>query len=99
MSTSPKTEDASALALLVKNPWLLLLFGAAGGGGIGTFLGRPVYGALDGGGVTRSDVQEIVDAAVSKNNTVLLQQIELLLAQDKLRNAGLSVPALTPSPD
>lgn len=102
MSTSPKatppSEDAAAstLVLLLKNPWLLLILGFTGGGGIGTLLGRPVYSAVGGEIVTREDVQEIVDEAITQNNAVLLQQIELLLARDKLADVGLSVPALAP---
>lgn len=84
----------STLALIVKNPWILLLLGFTGGGGVGTLLGRPVVSAPE---LSREDVQAIVDASVEKNNAVLLQKIELLLAREKLHDAGLSSPALTPS--
>lgn len=84
----------STLALIVKNPWILLLLGFTGGGGVGTLLGRPVMSATTE--LSREDVQTIVDASVEKNNAVLLQKIELLLAREKLHDAGLSSPALTP---
>lgn len=99
MPPAPKQEppvDAatSTLALIVKNPWILLLLGFTGGGGVGTLLGRPVVSAPE---LSHEDVQAIVDASVEKNNAVLLQKIELLLAREKLHDAGLSSPALTPS--
>ena len=101
MTTSPKPvpmEDAaSALALLLRSPWLLLLLGFTGGGGIGTLLGRPVLSQVGEDAVTRKDVSEIVDEAVASNNAVLLQQIELLLARDALNDAGIHVPSFTPA--
>ena len=64
-------------------PWVFLLIGISGGGASGTLLSRPVFGSE---GVTKEEVQQIVDASVVKNNEYLLQKIELMLAKDKLEN-------------
>lgn len=86
-------------AELLRNPpwWLFLLLGASGGGGIGTLISRPVY-ATSADTITREDVQEVVDASIAKNNEVLLQKIELMVAKERLHAAGLSSPMLSTAP-
>jgi hypothetical protein len=93
-SPVPSADETS----LLRNPpwWLLLLLGASGGGGIGTLISRPVY-ATSTETVTREDVQEVVDASIVKNNEVLLQKIELMIAKERLHAAGLSSPMLSTS--
>jgi len=83
----------------MRNPpwWLLLLLGASGGGGLGTLISRPVY-ATSAETITREDVQEVVDASIAKNNEVLLQKIELMVAKERLHSAGLSAPMLSTAP-
>lgn len=93
--TPPASTDE---ATFLRNPpwWFLLLIGASGGGGIGTLLSRPVY-ATSAETITREDVQEVVDASIVKNNEVLLQKIELMIAKERLHAAGLSSPAFAES--
>ena len=97
MSSEKAAVAVDPAVSLLRNPpwWLLLFIGASGGGGLGTLLSRPVFAGVEDT-ITKTDVQDIVDASITRNNGVLLQQIELILARDKLTGAGLSSPVLRP---
>ena len=97
--TTPPVPASPDESTILKNPpwWVLLLLGASGGGGIGTLISRPVY-ATSADTITREDVQEVVDASIAKNNEVLLQKIELMVAKERLHAAGLSSPMLSTAP-
>jgi hypothetical protein len=76
-------------------PWVFLLLGLAGGGASGTVLSRPVFG---GDGVSRLDVEQIVEEKLEHHDECLLQKMELMLARDQLRAAGRNSVA-SPSAD
>lgn len=81
MATTAK--DATPASLLGSlPPWVFILVGLTGGGASGTLLSRPVFGAEEG--ANQDEIQLIVDRSIEKNNVYLLQQIELILAKDKL---------------
>ena len=94
-----KTEDSasgsSMTDIFKSNPWIFIILAFMGGGGSGTLLSRPVFAE----GMAREDVQAMIDASFLKNNEVLLQRIELMLAREKLRGAGLTTPTLGPPPE
>ena len=102
MAPSPKTpaptDDSLPLAAVFRNSpwWIFLLLGASGGGGLGTLLSRPVF--ADGSAIRKEEVQTIVDEAITRNNDVLMQRIELVLARQKLDDAGLSAPSMAGHP-
>lgn len=83
-------------AFVAKNPWVFILLAFLGGNGTGTTVIPKVFAF---GGVTTEEVQRVVDKSIAENNHVLLQQIELLLAREKLRSAGLSSPVLAGQPE
>jgi len=62
------------------NPYFLLVLGLLFGGGTGTVLSRPVFG----GGLTREEVRALIKEELEANNMVLLQSVDLKLAQLQL---------------
>lgn len=76
----PDAAEASSHPLAIDYRWLFLLIGLAGGGGGGTLLSE-----LKGDSVDAEEVRVIVDRALEQNNSYLLQQVQLMLANEQLR--------------
>lgn len=71
-------------------PWsyiLPLVIGLAGGGAGGTLISRPVM-ANPSTALTEADVGRIVDSKLAEHDRYLLQQIELMMAKEKLAHPG-----------
>jgi hypothetical protein len=76
-------------------PWMVAILMFSGGGASGTILPR----LLGSDGITKAEVQEVVDAAIQKNNEYFLQRIELMIAKDKLAERSDRTSATAPRPE